>query len=620
VASPPVPQEFEDLLEYVRAERGFDFTGYKRPSLLRRVGKRMQELRIATYPEYQDYLRAHPEEFVGLFNTILINVTGFFRDQVPWDFVASEIVPRIVEQRAPDAAIRAWSTGCATGEEAYTLAILLAEAMGEDQFRDRVKVYATDIDEDALALGRQAAYTSKQIEPVPAELRDRYFEPNGEKHVFRVDLRRSVIFGRHDLIQDPPISRIDLLVSRNTLMYFTAQTQEKILGSFHFALRDEGFILLGKSEVLITRSPLFVPVDLKRRVFAKAPREGQRERAARVRPTDEAALFERLTDDLAIRDAGLDTAPIAQLVVNRLGELTLANQQARLLFGLTHTDLSRPLESLEVSYRPVELRSRIEEAYAQRHTVTVRGVEVEATGGETRLVDVQVAPLVSGSGEIVGAGITFADVTPYRRLEDALRQSKSEMENAYEELQSTVEELETTNEELQSTNEELETTNEELQSTNEELETMNEELQSTNEELETMNDELGQRTEEVHEANAFLESILGGLGAGIAVLDRELQVRAWNRGAEELWGLRADEVTARHFMNLDIGLPLGELRGVLMSALAEDADAVEREVAAVNRRGRTIDCTVRVTPMRERSGTVRGLIVMMNGHGGESTA
>ena len=135
-----------------------------------------------------------------------------------------------------------------------------------------------------------------------------------------------------------------------------------------------------------------------------------------------------------------------------------------------------------------------------------------------------------------------------------------------------------------------------------------------------MNVELSQLTEEVHEANTFLESILGGLGAGVAVLDRELHVRAWNRGAEELWGLRADEVTARHFMNLDIGLPLGELRGVLVGGLAEDADTVEQEVAAVNRRGRAIDCTVRVTPMRERDGTVRGLIVMMNGRDGESTA
>jgi two-component system CheB/CheR fusion protein len=612
-----ISEQFEDLLEYVRENRGFDFTGYKRPSLVRRFGKRMQEVRIDGYAAYRAYLERHPEEFVNLFNTILINVTGFFRDQVTWDYVNSELIPRIVESRAPGDPLRAWSAGCATGEEAYTLAMLFAEALGEEAFRQRVKIYATDVDEEALAVGRQAIYTPKQVEPVPAELRERYFERNGDSnYLFRNDLRRSVIFGRQDLIQDPPISRIDLLVSRNTLMYFTAKTQVRILDAFYFALRGDGYVLLGKSEVLIRRSPLFVAVDVKRRVFARASSENEEERPPRVRVPQ--ADTEGV--DVYVREAALDAAPVAQIVVNRRGELTGANMQARTLFGLVQRELGQPLKDFEVSYRPLELRSRLEEAYEKRHAVTVRDVELEAGSDGPHFMDVQIAPLMAANGELMGAGITFTDVTRFRALESSLQRSSIEMENAYEELQSTVEELETTNEELQSTNEELETMNEELQSTNEELETMNEELQSTNEELETMNDELNLRTDEVNEVNAFLDSILGSLGAGVAVLDGELQVRAWNRGAQNLWGLRSEEVLGRHFMNLDIGLPVERLGGELRGVLSQDAGPIDITVPAVDRRGRSIECAVRISPMRDWGDARRGAIVMMNAHVPEASS
>jgi two-component system CheB/CheR fusion protein len=212
---------------------------------------------------------------------------------------------------------------------------------------------------------------------------------------------------------------------------------------------------------------------------------------------------------------------------------------------------------------------------------------------------------------LVGVGISFVDVTRYKRLQDAVEHSKRDVEVAYEELQSTVEELETTNEELQSTNEELETTNEELQSTNEELETMNEELQSTDEELETINDELNQRTDELNQTNFFLESILGSLDAGVVVLDQELRVSAWNDGAYELWGLRGEEVQGTHFMNLDIGLPVEKLRTSLRTMLS--GGEVEQPITldATNRRGRAIRCRVRLSPLIDGTQAPRGLIVFM---------
>jgi two-component system CheB/CheR fusion protein len=223
--------------------------------------------------------------------------------------------------------------------------------------------------------------------------------------------------------------------------------------------------------------------------------------------------------------------------------------------------------------------------------------------------------LIGSAGAVVGTLVSFADVSGHHRLLRELEQSQQELETAYEELQSTNEELETTNEELQSTVEELETTNEELQSTNEELETMNEELQSTNQELQTMNDELSQRGDELNSANAFLESVLTGLEGGVAVLDRELRVLAWNGNAEELWGLRKEEVSGKHLLNLDIGLPLERLRPALRTCLNNGGERSMLTLDAVNRRGKAIRCEITCTPLRGPDDEIRGAIVLMEDAG-----
>jgi two-component system CheB/CheR fusion protein len=609
VNATPRDPDLERLLAFIRDERGFDFTGYKRPSLARRISRRMQDVKVEEYASYQAYLEHHPDEFARLFDTILINVTSFFRDAPAWEYIRAEIVSRILASRGPTDPIRIWSTGCSTGEEAYTTAMVFAEVLGEDEFRRRVKIYATDVDNDALGIGRHAEYSPQQLEPVPEELREKYFEPVDSAYAFRSDLRRSVIFGHHDLVQDPPISRIDFLVSRNTLMYFDAEMQRRILASFHFALQENGFLFLGKSEVLVARSPLFAPVDLRRRVFAKISAPRLRDRVVPKVPDESIREPEQAAVD-AIREAGFEAAPVAQIVVDLSGRLAAANVQARMVFGLGQREIGMLLQDLEISYRPLELRSRIEQTYAERHPVSVRDVEWHV-GSEIRHLDVQLHPLSSATGELLGVAISFFDVSRYRRLQEALQESKRDAETAYEELQSTVEELETTNEELQSTNEELETTNEELQSTNEELETMNEELQSTNEELETINDELQQRTDELNAVNSFLEGVLGSLSSAVIVLDQQLRVEAWNDAARELWGLRSDEVSGQHFLNLDIGLPLEPLRTPIRAVLAGE-DVEPFTIDAVNRRGRSTSVAIRVAPLTSALANVIGAIVMMD--------
>src|SRR5215204_6034550 len=275
---PDRTREFDALLEYLKKSRGFDFTGYKRASLTRRIHKRMQAIGAKTYGEFAQRLANDPAEFDHLCTTVLINVTAFFRDGVPWDALSSEIVPRLLEAKGPREPIRVWSAGCASGEEAYTLAIVLAETLGHDAFRERVKIYATDLDEPALVVARQASYGARDVEGVPPALLEKYFERVENRYVFRKDLRRFVIFGRNDLVQDAPISRIDLLVCRNTLMYFNAATQAKILARFHFALNDNGYLLLWPAETLQTHIQSFTPVVLKRRIFTKFPRVNFRNR------------------------------------------------------------------------------------------------------------------------------------------------------------------------------------------------------------------------------------------------------------------------------------------------------------------------------------------------------
>src|SRR4051812_7633705 len=601
--------EFETLLVYLKESRGFDFTGYKRASLARRIHKRMEFVGISDVSDYLDRLQVDPDEGTQLFNFVLINVTSFFRDPQIWDFLGDEVVPRIIESNGPDEPIRVWIPGCSSGEEPYSAAMLFAERLGTEEYRRRVKIYATDVDADALAQARAATYTARQVEGVPPPLLNRYFE-RGADDAFTLtkDIRPAVIFGRHDLVQDAPISRVDLLMCRNTLMYLNSETQTRVMEHFYFGLKEGGFLVLGKAEMLFTQLRSFLPLDLKRRVFVKdTDDEDAKERLLLMAHAGHEQAGS-ISNHVRGRESAFELGSVGQIVIDRNGALVQANARARLLFGLAQQDLGRPLQDLELSYKPVELRSHLQALEADRKPIRVRDVQWQLEGAPLWL-EMELGPLADQGGRLLGASIAFHEVTRYHDLQQELEQSNQELETAMEELQSTNEELETTNEELQSTNEELETTNEELQSTNEELETMNEELQSTNEELETINDELQQRTDELNDVNAFLESVLGGLTAAVVVVDRELVVTAWNESARELWGLSSQEVHGQHLLNLDIGLPVEKLRPATRSALAGELSSLELD--AVNRRGKPIKVALRFAPLASTGSDVRGAIVMM---------
>ena len=601
----------ENLLEYLRQSRGFDFTGYKRNSLQRRIQKRMAMVSINDYSDYVDYLEVHPDEFELLFNTILINVTAFFRDKPAWDYLQNEIIPRIIHAKKTNETVRVWSAGCASGEEAYSMAILLAEALGENDFRNRVKIYATDVDEEALAEARHARYTVDKLEAIDPVLREKYFYETPEGIIFRSDLRRQLIFGRHDLVQDAPISRLDLLVCRNTLMYMNADTQSEILQRLHFALREDGYLFLGKAEMMLTRTNLFLPTDLTYRVFSKVPRIFDRNHLYAPPQPREEKLDSTLEIQRTLWEGALNAIDLAALVIDRHGTLVMANNALRVMFDLDARDIGRPLQDFEISYRPVELRSLIDRVYETHRTEIMENVKRALKGGEFQYLDVKVVPLPEADPNPVGVGITFTDVTRFQHMQNDLERANQELETTNEELQSSNEELETTNEELQSTNEELETTNEELQSTNEELETMNEELQSTNEELETLNTELRRYSSEITDTNALLNAILASNESGVVVVNPHIDILLWNEAATELWGLRSDEVQGNSFLALDIGLPVEKLskpiRACLNGKMAREVVAIE----AINRRGRSFHCQVSISPLVVAQDEIIGVILLM---------
>ncbi len=605
-------EEFEDLLVFLRDARGFDFTGYKRSTLGRRVKRRMADAKVTTYADYRDLLETNTEEFSALFNTILINVTSVFRDTAAWTYVQSEVVPELLASGDGDGEIRVWSAGCSTGEEPYSLAIMFAEALGIEEAARRVKIYATDVDEEALRVARSGLYSAKSLEPLAPELRDKYFEQQAGHFSFRSDLRRRVIFGRHDITRDAPISRLDLLVCRNTLMYFNIETQRQIVDRFHFALGEGGFLFLGKAEMLLNDSDRYEAVSVRQRLFRRRPGDpSSRHPASPVKLRGRTGTEERsaAARSRQLRDLVLDALPTPTISVDAEGTVLLANELARNAFGLTPQDVGRPFHDLEISYRPVELRSLIEQSRHEMRALRVSGAE-RRNGSDVRFYDIYVQPLKDTVGQPVATNISFTDVTLSVQLQVENNRVREELETAYEELQSTNEELETTNEELQSTNEELETTNEELQSSIEELETTNEELQSTNAELETLNESMRIHTEELNEATAFLEGVLTSIDAGVVMLDADFKVKSWNRGASELWGLREDETVGAPFFGLDFGLPVDRLRSAVERCLVSGRRSEPVGIPAVNRLGRAVLCTVTCTPFGERR---TGVVLFMEG-------
>lgn len=307
--------DYDALLAYVLEQRGFDLRGYERTGVRQRIDERVAAVGAGTYRRYLDVLAGDPGEFARLFNAVLVAVSSLRRDPDAWDYLEHEVLPRLVAEKPATDPIRVWSAGCASGEEAYSLAVLLAEAVGEERFRRQVTVYATDADPEAIARARPARYRHDDLVAAFGQERTaRFFEPLGEESMFRQDLRRNLVFGRHDLVEDPPITHIDLMACRNTLVYLPAAVQEKVLAALHDALVPGGFLFLGAYEAMAQHTTLFEVVDEQRHIFRRS-------------------LSPALVDDEPYLRAAFDADPLPKVVVDGDGVVVVANHRARQLLG-----------------------------------------------------------------------------------------------------------------------------------------------------------------------------------------------------------------------------------------------------------------------------------------------
>jgi two-component system CheB/CheR fusion protein len=603
---------FENLIRHIQESRGVDFRGYKRSSLRRRITLRMEHLHIDSFSGYHAFLEAHPQEFAELLNMVLINVTSFFRDPEAWEALKTSVLPALVDPSRNRDQLRLWSVACASGEEPYSLAMLMCEMLGPAEFTGRVKIYATDLDEAALNTARHATYLPRNVECVPADLLEKYFERTNNHYVVARELRKAVIFGRHNIVHDAPISRIDLLVCRNLLIYLETETQKQVLPRLNYALVDDGYLFLGKAETQLARSKLFQPVNMKHRLFRKVPQEWRRPPTGGPQ-TGDGTRDPPMTLQARLLEAIANSASVAYLAIGNDDMLIYANAVARRMLEVGDSDLGRPFSDFAVSYRPIELRGPIEEVRRQSRPQRIEHQEYHRPPAEPIRVTIDIAPLAGRDGKMFAVLLTFADTTRVYMLQQELEAAQESLETTIEELQSANEELETTNEELQSTNEELETTNEELQSTNEELETTNEELRSANDELESANGELSRHSDEFAAYRHHAESVLRGIDSGLIVLDENGGVCGWNRWSENVWGLREEEVLGKKFGELDIGLPVQQLLPLVQSTLAEHLPG-EAMLEARDRRGRTMLCRVRVSPLMNADRSTQAAVILVENH------
>ncbi len=590
----------EEILERIRSARNVDFRNYKRATLRRRIERRMQDRKCKTAQDYIALLDRDPTEYGALIESMLIKVTSFFRDPEMWADLSKKVLPQMLSDKRQGEDIRIWCAGCATGEEAFTAAIVLSEVMGPAFQNQDVKIFGTDMDDVAISHARRGVYGEEQIKAVPSELRERYFVQDPGGWAVRKDLRRSVVFGVNNLVSDAPISRLDVLICRNVFIYLDAPLQKRVLTRFHYALRRHGILVLGKSELIPFAAKIFEQVDLARRIYRK---DGKRDAA--VSQERLVSLMEQESLARSVEEGGSEVGTVEQFhrdMVNSMripvigttpdGTILVWNQAAATLWGRGEPDVTgRKLHALALPGLAGDLLVEKSAAVREGRSDVERGTASFRGGGDGREQQfaVEVTALRDANRELTGLLYAVQDVTAFRELQQELRRANEERQSAVkelqtmnEELQSANEELETTNEELQSANEELQTTNEELQSTNEELETTNEELQSTNAELDATNRELAHRTEEMNAGGYVQRAIIRSLSSAVVVLDEGGRVKMWNLAAERLLGIPEDGAVGQLLWTLHVpALPravLQKIRKSLAQGTAVRAEQVDYEL------------------------------------------
>ncbi|MBH0112586.1 PAS domain-containing protein [Novosphingobium sp. YJ-S2-02] len=608
VAAQVVADHIDDMCTTLRTTIGHDFAGYKRSTLVRRVDRRMHVLNIDNPGSYLQRIRNDSEECEALFRDLLINVTRFFRDPDMFETLRTKVVEPLLLDRAEGEDVRVWVPGCSSGEEAYSIAMLFAEAARLHGLANPVQIFATDIDEQMLQVAREGSYPAAAFADIPSPMRERYTVPHGERFTITGQIRDLIRFSNHSVVKDPPFSRIDLVSCRNLLIYFDDSLQKSVMPILHYALRPGGYLFLGPSESIGRFEHLFPALDHHAHIFERAPgnpsypidlpANDRRDPA----PSSNASARARMTSargpraDVAIQRLAEGYAPPA-MVVNQDGAVMSAYGKLSRYFDfpVTRTGGSNAISLAKPGLRDV-LGPLVRQARDEGRRVVARKVEVSSDYG-VQPIEVIGEPIGDGSLLLI-----FRDRGPFRPFSD----DAAEIESGDDHMEALEEELRLTRHKLRTAVEELETANEELKSSNEEMMSMNEELQSTNEELSTVNDELKSKVDQLTVANSDLRNFFESTELAVIVLDADLNIRSFTEAATGIFPLQQG----------DRGRSLADVTSRLEdTGYLDDAREVAASGEPVQRHVHTRDgkrtLSLRVLPYRTQHGTTDGATLVL---------
>ncbi|WP_159729358.1 chemotaxis protein CheB [Methylosinus sp. Ce-a6] len=608
-------QLLQSVLAEVRTRTNLDFSKYKRSTVLRRIRRRMQLNQKELLEDYLDFLRGDATEAQLLAEEFLITVTRFFRDAEVYDYLEKEIVPRLFEGKTSLETIRVWSVGCATGEEAYSVAMLMLEQAGRVTAAPKIEIFASDLHEPSLRRAREGEYADSIEAEVSPERLERFFVREDTNYRIRKDVREIVVFANHNLLRDPPFSRLDLIICRNLLIYLQRELQNDVIDLFHYALNPEGLLLLGPSES-IDRTALFQPKSKQHGVFVRRNVPAPEPRLP-VFPQTLGRLGRFDAPSLRLEPT-LSYGALHQKMVERYAPPSLlVDQDFRIVHASEHVgrylqvpggELSASVFRLAREELRVELRAALHAAARNGESIHSRPVAIELDGKPTQVV-VHVRP--SKDAELGSLHLVIFDEyeafdsAPSVPLGPEAAEARAELDATRERLRAVIEQYETSQEEMRAGNEELQSINEELRSTMEELETSKEELQSMNEELQTVNQENRHKVEELSQLTGDLQNLMAATEIATLFLDRELRILRVTPRARDLFNVRAS----------DSGRPITELRHrVGYGQLQEDALAVLGRFVPIQREIQSESgewYLTRIVPYRSSSDQIQGVVITL---------
>lgn len=638
----PEVETLQRILAQVHARTGHDFSQYKLSTILRRVERRMQLNGFGTLEAYLAYLRGNPHESQAMFNDILIGVTNFFRDRDSWLALEQQVIPKLVQQNGDLQAegVRLWTIGCATGEEAYGLAMLCFEEAERQGVRPHIQIFASDLDERSVSYAREGVYPSAIEADVDRERLEKFFTREGEYYRVKRELRDAVLFTNHNVMRDPPFSRQDLIPCRNVLIYLQRPVQDMVFDIFHYALNPGGYLFLGSSESAEHLTDLFNVVDKSHRLYQAKPLPGERpsvpvlqqsvrrvprgsrraERFSGMRPQTARFMEEPVVmEEHHLRI--LESFGPPSVIVNERYEILHLSENAGRYLHHPKGQISGDLLTLVRPELQMELRRALLQAFEKGKAAASRSIAVQFNGHK-RWVVVSVRPRLDEAGLERSAereALVFfiedeaedadersdGSLTPRSPVErdKLIEELQADNQRLREQLQITVEEYESTNEEMKAANEELQSINEEYRSATEELETSKEELQSVNEELQTVNSEMRGKLDEISHAHQELENLLGAAEIATLYLDRNLLIQRYTAGVQELFSIR----------KVDRGRRISDLTHRLgYNDFVTDAEQVLRKLAFVEREVQTAEgnwLLIRLRPYRTQDDRIEGVVI-----------